>query len=214
MPSRRPVASLPALAALVAMLVVALLVGACSSAPVSQVRTTALPSTASVASPSEGPASEAPGSEAPPAPTDAPAGTPPPGPTATPGIPPKPAKVTFKRTGEVEVNGAMRATSRLTWTSPEGVASSFTVYGVKECLRTARKFDGKPCVVKGMRIPKDTLQLLATVPGTQRSVDLSWKVDEVGPGPYHAVLIRASNAAGDSIFTIAWSAKVCAGCTY
>ena len=95
-----------------------------------------------------------------------------------------------------------------------GVATSFTVYGVTECLRESKQNDGKPCVVKGMRIPKDTLKLLATVPGTARTVDLSWKEGEIDIAPYAAILIRASNDAGDSIFTIAWSQTVCWRCTY
>ena len=54
----------------------------------------------------------------------------------------------------------------------------------------------------------------APVPGSERSVDITWEEGEIGPGPYAAVLIRASNAAGDSIFTIAWSDTVCWKCTY
>lgn len=198
MSSRRPVASLPALALLLA----GVLVGACSSAPVSQVRTTALPSTPPGPAVSDAPASS------PPTVTEAPVQSAPSGPTATPGIPPKPAKVTFKKTGKAEVNGALRQTSRVTWTSPDGAATSFTVYGVTKCLRSSKANQGTPCVVKGMRIPRDTLKLLATVPGNQRMVDLSWKAPKTGPGPYYAVLVRASNDAGDSIFTIAWSDKV------
>lgn len=202
MSSCRPVARAAGLP-IVAVTLAAVLVAGCSSAPVSQVRTTAIPSTAPAPA-SEGPAT------ARPVVTDPPVETATPEPAATPGIPPKPGKVTIKKVAET----ATRRTSRLTWTSPDGAATEFRVYGVTECLRTSPKNQGKPCVVKGMRIPKDTLKVLATVPGNQRTVDVSWKVPQIGPGPYYAILIRASNPAGDSIFTIAWSDKVCAGCTY
>ncbi len=65
-----------------------------------------------------------------------------------------------------------------------------------------------------MRIPKKVQELIATAPGSDRSVDVSWQEGEIGPGPYAAVLIRATNDLGDSIFTIAWSADVCWQCTY
>ena len=191
-----------------AALLVAVLLGACSSAPQSGV-------TESAAPPSVPPTASAAPSEAP---TAAPSGavaTPAPTPRATPGIPPKPGKVSFKEVGRTDLKGgATRVTNRVTWTSPAGVATNFSVYGVTECLRESKRNDGTPCVVKGMRIPKDALKLLATVPGSERSIDVSWKEGEAGPGPYAAILVRASNDAGDSIFSIAWSVTVCWGCVY
>jgi hypothetical protein len=67
-------------------------------------------------------------------------------------------------------------------------------------------------VIKGMRIPKSTLVQLAEAPGTDRSIDIDWTVPKSGKNPYAAILIRARNAAGDSIFTIAFSDSVCWGC--
>jgi hypothetical protein len=193
-----------------ALLLVAVLLAACSSAPQSGVTESAAPPSAAPTSPPTAAPSEAPTA----APSEAIA-TPAPTPEATPGIPPKPGKVTFKEVGRTNLkDGATRVTNRVTWTSPAGVATDFSVYGVTLCLRESRKNDGKPCVVKGMRIPQDTLKLLATVPGSARSVDVSWKEGEAGPGPYAAILVRASNDAGDSIFTIAWSTTVCWGCVY
>ena len=85
---------------------------------------------------------------------------------------------------------------------------------VTECLRNQERFDGKPCLVRGMRIPKDAQEKIKTIDGEKRSAQLSWKVGEIGLPPYSAVLIRASNDAGDSIFTIAWSDTVCYACVY
>ena len=201
-----PSATLPLAAALLAALL-----AACSSAPQSGVTASAGPATAT-------PSTESPTT----APTDPPSAapseavvTPAPTPRATPGIPPKPGKVTFKEVGRTDLKGGMtRVTNRVTWTSPAGVATDFSVYGVTDCLRESRKNDGKPCVVKGMRIPRDALKLIATVPGSARMVDFSWKEGELGGGPYQAILVRASNDAGDSIFSIAWSNTVCWNCTY
>jgi hypothetical protein len=130
-------------------------------------------------------------------------------------VPPKPAKVTFKKVGERVSGGLTKVTYRLTWTEPADVATSFLAYGVDRCLRDGKAYDEKPCVVKGMKIPKSSLHLLATVPGSVRTVDLTWDVHEgEGPGPYFAVLLRAANGAGNSIFAIAWSDTVCYLCTY
>ena len=111
--------------------------------------------------------------------------------------------------------GTFADTFKITWTEPDGVADSFLVYGLPDCLRDQKKFDGKPCVVKGMKIPADKLTLLGVAPGDQRSHD-----DRVGRAarsrrpPYSTVLIRAKNAKGPSIFTIVHSDDVCFGCTY
>jgi hypothetical protein len=64
-----------------------------------------------------------------------------------------------------------------------------------------------------MKIAKDQLVLLATAPADARSVTVSWEGGEAGPPPYAAILIRATNDVGDSIFTIVHSETVCWGCT-
>jgi hypothetical protein len=103
---------------------------------------------------------------------------------------------------------------RITWSSPAGVATSFRLYGVTSCLREGKKYDGKPCVVRGMKIPSDALELIKTVPGDKRTTTVTWDVGEIGGGPYAAVLIRATNAAGNSIFAIVQSENVCYQCVY
>lgn len=203
----------PANRPLIILLLVTTLLGACSGGPQSQAIESGGPSVApasaapSVAPPSAEPASEAP-SEAPltPEPTTAPTSL---------AVPAKPAKVTWKPLGsQALAGGQTRERYRVSWTAPDGAATSFTVFGVTTCLREAKQYNEKPCLVKGMKIPKSTLKLIAQVPGSARTVDIAWKVGEIGPGPYFAVLVRASNDAGDSIFTIAWSADVCWQCTY
>ena len=193
-----------------AILLVAILLASCSAKPVSQVTSSqAAPAPASVA-----PASETPGSTDPP-PDGSPAATAEATPAPTPGVPSKPGNPTFEKVGRQSIaGGGARETYRITWSAPEGVATAFLVYGVTRCLRESKEFDGKPCVVKGMKIPKNTLRLLGQAPGPARSIDVTWKTGEVGPGPYAAVLIRATNDAGDSIFTIVHSDDVCWRCTY
>jgi hypothetical protein len=193
------------------VLFVAILVAACSSEPQSLARESVAPS-------APAPATAAPASATPTdAPTDAPTepvATPEPTPVATPGVPPKPAAVTFRKVGEKTSGGKTKVTYRVTWNSPAGVATSFLVYGVNRCLRESRQNNNTACVAKGMAIPKGTLELIAQAPGALRTIDVTWTVPEAGPGPYYAVLVRAANDAGKSIFTIAWSDKVCWGCTY
>jgi len=193
----------------------AVLVTACSSQPQSQARASEgseAPASASAASASAAPATAGSASGPPPSEASATAGS---SATTATTVPPRPANVTWTQTGtEALAGGQTRVTHRLGWSAPDGAATSFTVYGVTDCLRNAKKYDGKPCVVKGMRIPKSALALIAEVPGSQRSVDIPWSEGEIGGGPYQAVLVRATNAAGDSIFAIAWSAAVCWQCTY
>jgi hypothetical protein len=131
------------------------------------------------------------------------------------GPPPKPGSPTYALKKETPTaNGTTIQEYEITWTSPQGVASAFLVYGVTDCLRYKKKYDSKPCIVRGMPIPKKTQVLLGEVPGDARATTVSWEIGEIGPGPYQAILIRASNAAGDSIFTIVHSATVCFKCVY
>jgi hypothetical protein len=140
-----------------------------------------------------------------------------PGPTpvAVKGPPPKPGNPTFKLVKETPGPGHTSTQQyRITWTSPKGAADSFLVFGLPDCLRYSRAYDNKPCVVRGMRIPADKLVQLGVAPGDSRSMTVSWDIGEIGPGPYSTILIRATNAKGDSIFTIVHSDDVCFKCVY
>jgi hypothetical protein len=206
----RPPNVLPALAALLA---VALVVGACSSKPQSQATVQTAPPSATGAPATAGPTAD-PGATADPEPQATPAPVPTPSPR--PRIPDKPGSPTWTLVKQVPVEstGRILETYRITWTAPDGVADEFLVYGVKGCLREAKKFNGKPCVVKGMPIPKNRLVKLATAPGDAREMDVTIEVDEIGPGPYGTILVRAANEVGRSIFTIVHSDDVCWQCTY
>jgi hypothetical protein len=198
------------------LLAAALLVGACSAKPVSQATEQTVPPAATGAAT----VTPAPSPEPTPAPTEptgaGPTVTPEPLPSAAPGIPPKPADTTWTLLKQVPVKstGRILETYRVTWTAPDGVADEFIVYGVEGCLRESKKNDGKPCVVKGMPIPRDRLVKLATAGGDARETQVTYEIGEAGPGPYGAILIRAANKAGKSIFTIVHSDDVCWACTY
>jgi hypothetical protein len=197
------------------LLLAAALAGACSAQPVSEVTQSGGPAASAPTSPDPATGSAAPPSDAPGSAQASPEATPTTTPATNPGVPGKPGDVTWKRIKDEALGGGRhRLTFRITWTAPKGVAQRFTVVGVTECLRDAKAFNDKPCLVKGMRIPKGVQEVVAQVPGTERSVDISWKVGELDPGPYRSILIRASNDAGDSIFAIAWSDTVCWHCTY
>jgi hypothetical protein len=129
--------------------------------------------------------------------------------------PPKPADPTFalvRRTPHDD--GTVTAEYRITWTAPAGYATQFFAYGLGECLRYAKKYDEKPCVVRGMPIPRAKLKLIGTAPGDARELTVSWELGEIEVPPYAAVLLRATNDYGDSIFTIVHSENVCFQCVY
>jgi hypothetical protein len=188
----------------VAVLLAAALLGGCGGRPVSEAVESVGPAATAT------PASSAPSQ---PPPTEAATATPsrPAGPIE---IPDKPADVTFEEVvREPAGPGRFDVTYRIGWAAPEGVVDRYTVVGVTECLREERRFDGRPCLVRGMRIPRRVQERIATAPGDATSVDVTWEETEAGGRPYASILVRASNAAGDSIFTIAWTADVCVGCT-
>lgn len=199
----------------VAALSAVALVAACAAGPVSQA--TDLPTTPGLATPSASAGGDSPAPSAslpePSAATPEPPASPAP---ATPGgPPPKPGDPTFTLIKETpRAGGGATQEYRITWTSPEGAATGFLVYGVTDCLRYSKQYQDKPCVVRGMKIPKANLVLLDKLPGDARSTTVSWDIDELGPGPYYAILLRASNSFGSSIFTIAYSDVVCFECVY
>ena len=149
-------------------------------------------------------------------PTTEPASSEPESPAVAQKEPPKPGNTTFKHVGTKPgpKKFTFTETYKITWTEPKGAADSFLVYGMEGCPRFSKKNQGTPCVVKGMPIDVDELTLLATVPGDKRSTTVSWDVGEVDIPPYWAILMRAVNDAGNSIFTIVKSYDVCYQCTY
>ncbi len=194
-------------AALSAWLGVVLLVVACSAPPISDV------SPQAPSRPPTNPPSTEPASVPPSIPVETPVATATPTEAGSIGEPGKPTGTTFKRVGEQPLDGGgVRQTYQVTWKAPDGEATSFRIYGVKDCLRASKANNGKPCLVRGMAIPKSTLALLAEAPGALRSAELSWTVPRSGKQPYAAILIRAINDEGQSIFTIVHSNNVCWRC--
>jgi hypothetical protein len=199
----------------IAVLAATSILAGCSAGPVSQA--TALPATTS---PSEAAPSVAatPSAVATPSASDAGNPTPTAGATesapASTGVPPKPGNPTWTLKKETPGSSGVTVEYDVTWTSPDGAASEFLAYGVTKCLRYAKKNDGKPCLVRGMPIPRANLKLLGRAPGDARSMTVSWEQGEAGPGPYWSILMRASNSVGDSIFTIVHTEDVCYQCTY
>jgi hypothetical protein len=139
---------------------------------------------------------------------------------ATPGVaqrePPKPGRPTFKHVDSKPGPEKYTTTEtfRITWTEPKGAAESFLVYGLEDCPRYSKQNNDTPCVVRGMPIDVAKLTLLSTVPGDKRSTTVSWDVGEIAVPPYSAILMRAVNDAGKSIFTIVKSYPVCFKCVY
>ena len=206
MPGRRRV-----IAVLVAVLVAASPVAACQAGPVSQA--TSLPEGSATDAPSSSAAANSPAPSADAAASPS-AAIPSPAATAA-SVPPKPAGTTFKLVKTTpNPSGTSTEEYQITWTSPAGVATAFVIYGVTDCLRYSSKYDKKPCLAVGMKIPKTSLKVLAETSGEVRAASVSWEVPQVGPGPYWAILIRATNTAGSSIFTIVHSENVCYQCTY
>jgi hypothetical protein len=129
----------------IAVLAAASLLAGCSAGPVSQATT--LPATAvpvEEATPSSSAQSSTAAAGSPAAPTASPAS--PPSPAVIPtGVPPKPGDPTWKLVKETpKAGGGSTVEYEVTWTAPEGIASEFLAYGVTECLRSEKKYNGKP----------------------------------------------------------------------
>jgi hypothetical protein len=195
----------------------AVLLASCATAAPTNVPTASVASPSPVGSAPASVASPSPTATAPPAPTASPAPSASPAPTPHATAPPKPAHTKYKLVKETysKATFTMTATYRATWTEPDGVATHFTVYGVTDCTRYAKANDGQPCVIAGMQIPSSQLEILATAGGAKRSVLVKWSRDDgIGPDPYWAILISASNQYGESRSAILFSERVCYNCVY
>ena len=195
----------------VAVLLAGGILAGCSAGPVSQATTVPNDGPSAAASlPTAEPSAEPSAAERPsvtPAPTK-------PAPTPT-DVPPKPGKPTFTLVSDTpRAGGGSTVEYEITWTSPTGLASEFLVYGVTVCLRDGKEFQDKPCVARGMKIPRASLELIGRAPGDARSIRVRWDRDEMGPGPYWSILMRATNSFGNSIFTIVQTENVCYQCAY
>jgi murein DD-endopeptidase MepM/ murein hydrolase activator NlpD len=132
--------------------------------------------------------------------------------------PPKPANPSWAELPQTPLGDPVTKVIiayRARWSEPNGAATEFTVYGVKGCLLASTSKDGAPCVKLGMVIPERSLVLLGKAPGDARSLIVKWTVLEgAGPLEYQSFLIRATNAAGSSKYTILDAGEVCSQCAW
>jgi hypothetical protein len=194
-------------------IVVGLLAAACTSAatPAPDVTPTASSSitiTPAAASPTEAATLASPSPLATTQPT--------PNPTPVP-VPPKPTGVTFdEETRSIGDGQFGEVTQTVTWGAPRSEGVEIRVYGVTECIaEPADPAPGTsgPCLVVHTPLPASVRRLLATAPASDGAVSWTWTEEggcdpspfrsaPDGPG-YHAVVLAAYNAAGNSIFAIA-----------
>lgn len=148
--------------------------------------------------------------------------TPRPTPKATAAtVPAKPTGVTFK-TDVVELPGptgtdelTYRVTHTIRWSAPRTADVEIKAYGVTACLsepRNPRPGTSGLCLVEHTVLPPSVMALAATAPAD--AGEISWIAPRywecagppVGPDDldYEAIVIAAYNAAGHSIFAIAY----------
>jgi len=140
-------------------------------------------------------------------------------------VPPKPVS-TYKVVSQKysTTKPSMVEVDKVTWTEPAGYATQFRLYGVKGCPNYAAKTNGKPCLVENMKLAAKDLELIKTVNGAARSITLTHTMegemcgDSIWCGAPHgsfgALVLRADNAYGQSVFTIVLSSDVCYDCVY
>jgi hypothetical protein len=132
-------------------------------------------------------------------------------------VPPKPIGVTFdEETRSIDDGQFGEVTQTVTWGAPRSEGVEIRVYGVTECIaEPADPAPGTsgPCLVVHTPLPASVQRLLATAPASDGAVSWTWTEEggcDAGPfksapdGPgYHAVVLAAYSAAGNSIFAIA-----------
>jgi hypothetical protein len=140
-------------------------------------------------------------------------------------VPPKPV-TTYKVVSQKwnSRTSSMVEVDKLTWTEPAGYATQFRLYGVKGCPNDSAKTDGKPCLVENMRLAAKNLELIQKVNGSTRSITLTHTMpgEECGNtiwcgathGSFGALVLRADNAYGQSVFAIVLSTDICHDCVY
>jgi hypothetical protein len=131
-------------------------------------------------------------------------------------VPPKPAGVNFDVQADVSDDGSeAEITQTVTWRTPRNEGVEIKVYGVTKCIAEpedpAPDTSG-PCLVAHTPLPASVRTLLGSAPASTGAVSWSWTEgtgcdiglanDPDGP-TYHAVVLAAYNASGNSIFAIA-----------
>ena len=133
-------------------------------------------------------------------------------------VPPKPGDTSIEhvRTSAFR-NHQARQTWRVSWATPQGYASTFRLYRLDSCpTGWTRANDGKPCIEPGMAVPMDDLIPLAIANDPDRSMTFKQVIGDGLNGPMGngTILLRATNAYGDSTFAVVGTDIVCWRCTY
>ena len=197
-------------------LLVAFVIGACAACGVSATPTPrSVPTpTASTASPELTAAANPEATNSPQSPSPAP--TPRPSSDPTPvEIPPKPTGVSFEERRVGDDPPTTEITQTVRWGAPGGAGVEIRVYGVTECVaRPANPSPDTrgPGLLDHTPLPASVRTLLATAPASDAVVSWTWTgtfdcevglaYDPGGPA-YHAVVLAAYSASGQSTFAIA-----------
>jgi hypothetical protein len=163
-----------------------------------------------------------------PAPSSTPSPTPSPKPLTEP-PPPSGVDFFYRPSGDtVEIT--------VTWEKPTSAGTTIRVYGVALCY-PGPAFPGTlpggedsefgpagPCLVKGTPLPDRVRQLIGEVPASRRMMswtstwvprdDLQWSPTGPDDSTFAAIVIRASNDAGNSKFIIAEPGMWCSDCVW
>jgi hypothetical protein len=140
-------------------------------------------------------------------------------------VPPKPV-TTYKVVSQKWSSSGSSSVEvdKLTWTEPAGYATQFRLYGVKGCPNSSPKTNGQPCLVEHTKLPAKSLELIKTMSGSTRSITLTHTIPGeeceapiwcgAPHGSFGALVLRADNAYGSSVFAIVLSGDVCYDCVY
>jgi len=119
--------------------------------------------------------------------------------------------------------GKIRLT--VTWKTPRTSGTTITILGVTDCLSQPARLPANgsgPCLIKGTPLPARSERVIASVAAARGSASWTWPAwGDVGgafaadsTNLYYAVVVGASNGAGQSKFTIAGSGEWCSDCVY
>jgi hypothetical protein len=144
------------------------------------------------------------------------ASTPRPSPNPTPvPVPPKPTGVSFDERRVGDDPSSTEITQTVRWGAPGDEGVEIRVYGVTECVAKPANPSPDtrgPCLVEHTPLPASVRALLATAPASDGVVSWTWTGTfdcEIGLAydprgrAYHAVVLAAYSASGQSIFAIA-----------
>ena len=130
-------------------------------------------------------------------------------------VPPKPTGVLFEERRVGDDAPTTEITQTVRWGAPGSEDVEIRVYGVTECVAKPGNPSPDthgPCLVEHTPVPASVRTLLATAPASAGVVSWTWTgtfdcevglaYDPGGPA-YHAVVLAAYSASGQSIFAIA-----------